>query len=137
MPTPTLTIPKMEHPTDGHEIPGGTFRFIRGLEGEHNGEGNWISLYHFMGLPPGTIVHIDLQKDLTELAKARGLDEVGNFKRFLSLPKSVKEEKEKEEKAQAKAERAAAPKAKAKGKRVNSAPMVGYNPFKKGKSIPY
>lgn len=87
----TLTIPTQTN-DDGEVIPGGSFGWMRGLEGEHNQEGNWQTLARLGSLPAGVIVHIDLQKALTQIALSRGMDDGYKFAR--NIPRPVKEKKE-------------------------------------------
>lgn len=92
----TLTIPRQEN-EDGEIIPGGSFGWFRGQEGEHSLEGNWQTLETTGCLPAGVILHINLQKDLTAIAKSRGLDDGYGFARHIPRPaKEVKEKKARE-----------------------------------------
>ncbi len=113
----TLTVPKQTN-DDGETIPGGTFAFVRGLEGEHSLEGNWQTVTTVGSLPPGVIVHIDLQKALTEIAKSRGLDDGYGFAR--NIPKPVKQEKVK-----------SSSEPSARRTRKNPELMGGFNPWAK------
>ena len=113
----TLIIPSQVN-EDGEIIPGGTFGWFRGLEGEHSLEGNWQTLCTVGGLPANTVVHINLQKDLTRLAKARGLDDGYGFVRH--IPKPTKEKKERTPKDPSE-----------KIRRPTPGLMGGFNPFNK------
>lgn len=112
----TLTIPKQVN-EDGNIIPGGSFVWVRGTEGEHSFEGNWETLGHVMGLPPGVVLHIDLQNDLTEIAKSRGMDDGYKFARF--IPKPAKEKRQPKD-----------PNAKP-ARKPSTGLLSGFNPFAK------
>ena len=111
----SLSIPKQVN-EDGNTIPGGSFVWVRGMEGEHSLEGNWETLSHVMGLPPGVVLHIDLQKDLSNLAIARGLDDGYKFARFIPAP--VKEKRQPKD-------------PNAKPSRKTPGLLSGFNPFAK------
>ena len=44
-----------------------------------HGNGGWITTHHYRGLPPRTLVHAELNANLTEKAKEEGIEEVYGF----------------------------------------------------------
>ena len=63
-----------------------TFAFTR----DQFGKGYWISRSKIGNQPPNCIVHVQLQSELTALAKARGLSEAFNFAAQKPKPKKEK-----------------------------------------------
>ncbi len=114
----TLEIPRQVN-EDGNTIPGGSFVWVRGTEGEHSFEGNWETLGSYLGLPPGVVVHINLQQDLTKIAQARGLDDGHGFKRTILVPKKESVKREPKD-----------PNAKS-SRKPSAGLMGGFNPFAK------
>lgn len=114
----TLSLPNQTN-DDGTIIPGGSFGFFRGMEGEHVLEGSWQTLSHIGNTPPGVVVHIDLQKALTQIALERGLNDGYKFARNIPAPKKEKRP-------------AKDPNAKPnRSPRKNPNLMSGFNPFDK------
>lgn len=79
MATPELSIPGM-----------GRFRFLRSTESAIFGEGNWVSLETFKGLPPNTILPITIQDDLSTLARERKIPEDFNYRKAMPKPEPRK-----------------------------------------------
>lgn len=86
------------------------------------GKGYWVSRERFQGLPANCIVHVDLQSQLTSLAKSRGISEAFDF-----AIQSVEIKKEKE--SLPKIRTASKAKSSRKPKRSNSSFISGFNPF--------
>ncbi len=103
----------MENPT--LTVEEGTFVFVRDTDTLRRGD--WFPTQRFGMLPGNTAVPMDFGKDLTELAKARGIPEAFGF--ALHPPAPEKKPREKSEKASP----------------VPSVVKAGFNPFKAEKPV--
>lgn len=74
------TVPELIIPNMGH------FRFVRAIESAIFGEGNWITVKPYRSLPPNTILPLDLQAELSVLARERNIPEANNYRRTLPKP---------------------------------------------------